>query len=80
MTSEHQTTKPASRVKFWLLRLLKTVIGGFVTAVLIGIATMFLRDMGLLGDQQTVYVLLSVVAWIGWLVYLVWPIFHRRSA
>jgi hypothetical protein len=68
------------RFKFWLLRVLKTVVGGFLTGLLISFATMFLRDMGLLDPeaQMGTYALLTVAAWIGWLIYMVMPLFRRR--
>lgn len=80
MSSETQASAKPSRLKFWLLHIVKAVAGGFLTSVLIGIATMFLADMGLLDGQgrETAFVLLSVVSWIAWLVYLVLPIFRRK--
>lgn len=80
MSHETQAVQSPSRLKFWLLRLVKFVGGAFLTSVLIGFATMFLRDMGLLDSygQQTSFTLLSVASWIAWLVYLVAPLFRRR--
>jgi hypothetical protein len=80
MSNETQTTQSSSRLKFWLLRVLKTAIGGFLTGILSSISTMLLRDMGLLSpeDQTGLFALLTVAAWIAWLVYLVMPLFRRR--
>lgn len=81
MSNETQTSRTPSRLKFWLLRAVKTIVGAFLTSVLIGIATMFLADMGLLDAQgrESSFALLTVAAWIAWLIYLIVPIFRRRG-
>lgn len=82
MSHQTQDNPSPSRLKFWLLRVVKTIVGGFLSGVLLGIATMFLRDAGLLSPdgQEVARILLTVSAWIAWLVYLIKPLFRRRQS